>query len=138
MIICVVIHAWHYSWISLDFHAVLMLRFIASCVFQMLQKPSIIPENDAVQYMTTKILKPKAKAMFSKAVVLHRKHVPGATAGHSVFSLTAFAAAVPKVQTHVENEAKQLAYSASSLCAVLPDFKLVSPPVPDWAATSLV
>lgn len=39
-----------------------------------------MPEKDAVKYMTTKRLKPKARAMLSKAVVLLRKQEPGTTA----------------------------------------------------------
>ena len=39
------------------------------------------PEKGAVTKITTKIVKPNAKAMFRSAVVLLRKHEPGTTAG---------------------------------------------------------
>ncbi len=45
------------------------------------RQPCNSPEKGAVTKITTKIVKPNAKAMLRSAVVLLRKHEPGTTAG---------------------------------------------------------
>ena len=96
------------------------------------------PEKEAVKYITTNKLKPKARAMLSRAEVLLRKHDPGTTARKLTRQASVRDPHGQRLVRNLQNPIlAQIRFKARHFRRS-PLVRPVSPPFPDASATSLV